>query len=246
MCLSLGKGQPTDENTFKIVSVCVSLGEYPIIRYHRPRNPTHEASVLCTHLSRFVQDELDKYAQYHQDFPPQTSRPRGMLFITDRSMDLFAPLVHEFTYQAMIHDVLNISDGAKVVHKDPSKQDEKGSGPKESEILESDNIWTSSRHLHMKDLLTKLVSDFNKFRAENSQFDQETEDANATTMGGINQIKDMLAGLPQFQAGKEAYGLHIGMAQEAMNIFQNHRLVDVATVEQVREPFPDPHFLKYI
>lgn len=219
-------GFSTNARVFKIVSVCVSLGEYPIIRYHRPRNPTHEASVLCTHLSRFIQDELDKYAQHHHDFPPQSSRPRGVLFITDRSMDLFAPLIHEFTYQAMIHDVLNISDGAKVVYKDPSA--------KESEILESDKIWTTSRHLHMKDLLTKLVSDFNKFRAENSHFDQETEDANATTMGGINQIKDMLAGLPQFQKGKEAYGLHIGMAQEAMNIFQNHRLVDIATVEQVR------------
>ena len=154
-------------------------------------------------------------------------------------MDLFAPLIHEFTYQAMVHDVLNLSDGDKVVYRDPSKQDEKGSGPKESEIVEGDNIWVSSRHLHMKDLLTKLVSDFNKFRAENSQFDQETEDANATTMGGINHIKDMLAGLPQFQAGKEAYGLHIGMAQEAMNIFQNHRLVDVATVEQVCQFSPN-------
>lgn len=43
----------------------------------------------------------------------------------------------------------------------------------------------------------------------------------------------MLAGLPQFQEGKEAYSLHLSMAQECMNIFQKCRLADIASVEQV-------------
>lgn len=42
----------------------------------------------------------------------------------------------------------------------------------------------------------------------------------------------MLAGLPQFQAGKEAYALHLGMAQDAMDMFQARRLGDIASVEQ--------------
>ena len=43
----------------------------------------------------------------------------------------------------------------------------------------------------------------------------------------------MLAGLPQYQQGKEAYSLHLGMVQEAMKIFQDRRLADIASVEQV-------------
>jgi len=42
----------------------------------------------------------------------------------------------------------------------------------------------------------------------------------------------MLAGLPQFQKGKEAYALHLGMAQDAMDYFQEHKLGDIASVEQ--------------
>lgn len=42
---------------------------------------------------------------------PNPPRPRGVLFITDRSMDLFAPFLHEFTYQAMCNDLLDIEDG---------------------------------------------------------------------------------------------------------------------------------------
>ena len=43
----------------------------------------------------------------------------------------------------------------------------------------------------------------------------------------------MLAGLPQFQELKEAYSLHLTMAQECMNVFQARKLADIASVEQV-------------
>jgi hypothetical protein len=49
----------------------------------------------------------------------------------------------------------------------------------------------------------------------------------------VNTIKDMLAGLPEFQKGKEAYSLHLTMAQECMKVFQDHKLTDLASVEQV-------------
>jgi hypothetical protein len=60
-------------------------------------------------------------------------------------------------------------------------------------------------------------------------FFHSSENANS-----LNSIKDMLAGLPQFQEGKEAYSLHLSMAQDCMNIFQQRKLADVASVEQVR------------
>jgi syntaxin-binding protein 1 len=40
-------------------------------------------------------------------------RPPATLVITDRSMDMVAPFVHEFTYQAMANDLLPIEDGTK-------------------------------------------------------------------------------------------------------------------------------------
>jgi syntaxin-binding protein 1 len=43
----------------------------------------------------------------------------------------------------------------------------------------------------------------------------------------------MIAGLPQFQEGKELYSLHLSMAQECMDKFQKYHLADVAIVEQV-------------
>ncbi|KAI5282623.1 vacuolar sorting protein VPS33/slp1 [Ascosphaera acerosa] len=43
----------------------------------------------------------------------------------------------------------------------------------------------------------------------------------------------MLAGLRDYQKGKDMYTLHLNMAQECMRIFQEHKLLDVASLEQI-------------
>ena len=74
---------------------------------------------------------------------------------------------------------------------------------------------------------------------ENHNFTNSEGDATS-----LNAIKDMLAGLPQFQALKEAYSLHLSMAQECMNIFQHHKLPDIASVEQSLATGLDEDFRK--
>jgi syntaxin-binding protein 1 len=88
-------------------------------------------------------------------------------------MDLFAPLIHEFTYQAMVNELLPIKDGDKTFYKTVLNQGSPNEETREMELGEKDKIWVENRHLHMKDLLQKLVADFNKFRAENPQFAEE-------------------------------------------------------------------------
>ena len=218
--------QHLSELSQKIVSVCVSLGEYPTIRYYRPRAATHEASVLCSHLARFIQEEIDMYATYHRDFPPPSNRPRGVLYVLDRSMDLVAPVIHEFTYQAMCHDLLPVKDGEKVTYRMKSSEDQQ---ERDVEISEKDKIWTQNRHRHMKDTIEKLMGEFQRFIDNNPHFTNQNPD----TTTSISAIKDMMAGLPEFQETKEAYSLHLTMAQESMNQFQARRLPDLASIEQI-------------
>jgi syntaxin-binding protein 1 len=85
-------------------------------------------------------------------------------------MDLMAPLVHEFTYQAMALDLLNVSDGDRLTYRNVINKGQANEEDKEVELGEKDKIWVANRHMHMKDLLEKLVNDFNKFRADNPQF----------------------------------------------------------------------------
>ncbi|TQS37819.1 hypothetical protein Golomagni_01694 [Golovinomyces magnicellulatus] len=210
-----------------ITGICVLLGENPKVRYYKPRNATHEAHVLCSHLANFVQEKLDAYAKWNKNFPPQSSRPTGTIIITDRSMDLNTPLLHEFTYQAMAHDLLPMKESDKIYYRTVLNKGAPDEQEKEMEINENDKIWVENRHRHMKDTIEKLMNDFQKFIDENPNFTNPGGDAT-----NLNSIKDMLAGLPQFQELKEAYSLHLSMAQECMNIFQSHKLADLASIEQ--------------
>lgn len=211
----------------RITGICVALNEYPRVRYYKPRNPIHEASVLCTHLARFVQEELDAYAQWNQNFPTPVSRPQGILVITDRSMDLMAPLVHDFTYQAMANDLLPIEKPDKTTYKTLLNAGEQNEEEKEMEINENDKIWLEYRHRQMEEVSVKIGEDFRKFMADNPHFADENQQGTS-----LNAIKDMLAGLPQFQELKSLYSLHMSMAQSCMTIFGDHKLLDLAFVEQ--------------
>ncbi|KAI0339658.1 Sec1-like protein [Trametopsis cervina] len=183
-------------------------------------------SVEGDHLSKLlafmVQQGLDEYKRSNPDFP-KTERPRSTLIITDRSMDMMAPFVHEFTYQAMANDLLPIEGGTKYMYKFQT-----AAGVYEDKVAvlsDSDNVWTELRHKHMREAIDKLMTDFNQFMQENAGFKGE---------GAVNldAMKDLLANLPQYQEQREKFSLHLNMAEGCMNIFDAKKLANVAMVEQ--------------
>ncbi|RYP07471.1 hypothetical protein DL764_002478 [Monosporascus ibericus] len=178
-------------------------------------------------ILRFISEELDEYVQWNPNFPPQSSRPQGVLVVTDRSMDLMAPLMHEFTYQAMAHDLLPIKDGDKTTYRLKINEGTRDAEEKDMELAEKDKVWVENRHRHMKDTIDKLMGDFRRFLEKNPHF--VNSDSNTSS---LNAIKDMMAGLPQFQEMKETYSLHMNMAQACMDVFQSHKLNELSPIEQ--------------
>jgi syntaxin-binding protein 1 len=74
-------------------------------------------------LAYMVQQELDEYKRANPSWPEQqqgTARPQALMLITDRTMDIAAAMVHEFTYQAMANDLLEITNGVKFRCVSPS------------------------------------------------------------------------------------------------------------------------------
>ncbi|SCV68091.1 BQ2448_212 [Microbotryum intermedium] len=240
-----------------LVNALATLGEYPMIRYYSPPSSFHSllgpaaaaGESMCKRLAERVQAEIDAYARDNSDFPvsdrlpasctlpppdgfallvsqpvSDPPRPRGVLLITDRSMDLYAPFVHEFTYQAMCNDLLNIEDGRtyKYTFRNASNDIE----DKEAILTEEDSVWTEVRHMHMKDALDKLIADFKAYAGEH--------DGKFGQSGGtsLNDMKDMLASLPQLRETKEKLSLHLTMAEKCMHLFEKKKLPSAAFIEQ--------------
>jgi len=248
-----------------ISNMCITLNEFPYIRYYLPTNhpplgalkphtqtrppaPAESSQRWRTNLARgaearayesveghhatrllafMVQNNLEEYKKANADFAkhsPNDPRPRGTLLITDRSMDMLTPFIHEFTYQAMANDLLPIENGTKYTYKFQSSVG--AYEDKTATLSESDTVWTSVRHMHMKEAIDKLMSDFNKFLEENAVF-KKGEGA-----ASLNDMKDMLANLPQYQEQREKFSLHLNMAQECMALFEKDKLPLVGNVEQ--------------
>ena len=82
-----------------------------------------------------------------------TDRDRGVLVLLDRCDDPLSPLVHEFTYQAMVNDLLPIEE-EKITYETDSN-----SGKKEKkDVLLNDNdvLWKDIKGMHIADVIEKL------------------------------------------------------------------------------------------
>lgn len=233
--------------TQTLLNVCVTLNEFPHIRFYNPTHPplgaiqasSMAASTNSARMNRLrgpdmsandhftkrlatrLQLAIDAYVRDNE--PKQDpGRPRGILFITDRSMDTLAPFLHEFSYQAMCHDLLPIVDGNKYQYRfynsDGQRED------KEAILSDEDNVWTGIRHLHIVEAIDKLSRDFKQHAGEAGQF--------ANNASSLNDMRDMLASLPHMQEMKEKLSLHLTMAQACMNRFEQSRLPAQAMVEQ--------------
>ena len=49
----------------------------------------------------------------------------------------------------------------------------------------------------------------------------------------MNDMRDMLATLPQFQEMRDQFSLHLNVAEKCMDTFEQKKLLEVGLVEQV-------------
>lgn len=208
----------------RLLSLFSSLGEMPFIRYH---DPAGEKRSLSAKLANILQTELEEMKKLDPEFPPKSSFKRPILIIVDRSYDLMAPLLHEFTYQAMMNDLLTLEGGRYVYQSEGEKSNQSAN------LDESDTIWMLIRHWHFAEAVEYIRETFNRFLSENK--------AAVTAMGGetsakglenLAQLKDTLTSLPQFQEMKSKYSAHINICQECRSIFERRKLDSMAAVEQ--------------
>jgi len=208
----------------KIVSVCVTLREYPIIRYNM--NKENKNSVSHS-LACIVQDKLDNLIRKSVEFSSTANITgnRALLLILDRSHDPMAPLLHEFTYQAMIYDLLKIEND-KYVYTSTTNTGEQKS--KEALLSESDPLWSTLRHMHIADAITWILDGFNAFVKEN----KVVKLRDGEKFESLKEMSDAMKAMPQYKEMLEKYSLHINMTQHCMAAFNERHLSKIAAIEQ--------------
>lgn len=210
----------------QMVSVCATLGEYPIVRFYNPDKPTYEAHTLSYMIAQEFQSQIDVYAGSHKNFPDNSEkRPRSIFLVMDRTVDLSAPFLHDFNYQALAYDLLDFKDWKKIKYKVDSSEDQKQEVI-EGKVTEKDTEWVSSRHSHIADVSTNLQQTLSKLLKDNPHF------ANKSTNVTVGDLKDMIFSLPMFKENRDRYTMHLDIASRCMDKVRQKSLQDVSIIEQ--------------
>ena len=203
-----------------LATLCATLGEMPHIRHaNRP---------IAASVAQILQNKLQEMSKPGSSFPSriQSDAERPTLLLLDRSFDPLSPLLHEFTYQAMVHDLLPVNEERYRYHYVGNKNQRL---TKEVLLNDTDPLWTRLRAMHIADLGQLLHAEYKKFVSEHP------EAAKLAKQGGEKEIKTMtegLRGMPKFQETSARYSLHMALTQELMRKYSEANLELVATLEQ--------------
>ncbi|KAJ0043570.1 hypothetical protein Pint_18223 [Pistacia integerrima] len=192
----------------RIATVFASLREFPFVRYRAAKTldtmtVTTFNDLVPTKLAAGVWNCLLKYRQTIENFP-QTETCE--LLILDRSVDQIAPIIHEWTYDAICHDLLNM-EGNKFVQEVPSKT---GGLPEKKEFLleEHDPVWLELRHAHIADASERLHEKMTNFVSKNKavQIQQGSRDGSELS---TRDLQKMVHALPQYNEQIDKLSLHV-------------------------------------
>lgn len=203
----------------KISGVCAVLESKPqIIRY----------SNVCSQLADICKRELN-----HLPLPVD---PTCKLLILDRSFDLISPILHEFTYQAMMEDVLDdliIDDEFRNVYTDSSGDQRE----RLALIDDTDPIFAQIKHKQIGDTMVWLDEKTKAFASMYGVGNFGKEKAN----GDIQNIVKMMREVPKFQELGSKYSIHADILKLLSDKPKKRRLLDIAYLEQDISTGVDSH-----
>ena len=153
-----------------------------------------------------------------------------VVLLVDRADDMLTPLVHEYSYQALVQDVLPVEgaarDRVRVADAAP------GAPPLDDAYVLSDRdaLWVELRHAHVAAVVRRLRA---RTRAVLSSHRGAADLRRGR--GGDLSLGEMAAALrrlPEFRAATARLDAHMTLARAALAEFQRHRLLEQSQLEQ--------------
>jgi vacuolar protein sorting-associated protein 45 len=197
-----------ERNSEAIVSLLLSFKVRADIRY---AGTSDVAKMVAMEVSRRQKDESDL-------FTFQTQTP--LLLVMDRVDDPVTPLLTQWTYQAMTHELLGIHNNRVSLRNAPGVRQE------QQEVVMSpqiDHFYRGSMHLNFGDLGTSI-----KDLVQNFQRKKQLQ-------GRMDSIEDMqrfVDNMPEFRSVSGTVSKHVAIVTELSRLVESRHLMRVSELEQ--------------
>jgi len=145
--------------------------------------------------------------------------------VMDRSFDPLSPMMHEYTYQAMMNDLLDVDEGVvsyEAVNNKGVKEEKKAL------LSENDEFWAELRHKHIAGVIDALKEKMANIMNQNTALSKQGDGKEMD----ISSMAAAIKKLPEYTQTMTKLGQHVALAQQCMNQFSKQYLMDLSQVEQ--------------
>lgn len=218
-----------------LFSVCVTLGNVPIIRC--PKNSASE--MVARKLEKKLRENLydARNNLFHMDATQagNFSFQRPILVILDRNIDMATPLHHTWTYQALLSDVCELSLNRVIIEEDSDKMAQGGARRKTKpyDLDNRDKFWSSHKGSPFPNVAESIQEELESYKSSEDEIkklkstmgiDGDTEVAYSMVNDTTARLTNAVNSLPQLMEKKRLIDMHTKIATNILNFIKSRRL----------------------
>ncbi|XP_054619514.1 vacuolar protein sorting-associated protein 45 isoform X2 [Dunckerocampus dactyliophorus] len=194
-----------------LTSVLLALKKCPMIRYQLSSDMSKR---LAESVKQIITKEYELFDFRKTEVPP-------LLLILDRSDDAITPLLNQWTYQAMVHELLGLNNNRIDLSRVP------GISKDLREVVlsaENDEFYANNLYLNFGEIgsnIKNLMEDFQKKKPKGQQ-----------KLESISDMKAFVDNYPQFKKMSGTVSKHVTVVGELSRLVSERHLMEVSEVEQ--------------
>ncbi|XP_012250281.1 protein sly1 homolog [Bombus impatiens] len=216
-----------------LFSVFVTLGTVPVIRCPRGNAAEMVAKMIDKKLRENVWDTRNNL--FESETTGHYSFQRPLLIILDRNIDMATPLHHTWTYQALAHDVLEMTLNRLVVEENVGRSPAGGTRSKTRayELDNRDRFWCQHKGSPFPRVAEAIQEELEQYRTfeddvkklkSSMGIDNDSEVALSMVSNNTARLTNAVNNLPQLLEMKRLIDMHTSIATGILNFIKSRRL----------------------